>query len=270
MKHFLVICFIATTAFGQDAQVKGRQLIDDAVKALGGEKFLSVQNRIETGRAYSFAFDTLSGLSVARFYTRYIPLDPSKSGMELAQQEHQGLNKNEAFYRLFREEGGWEVTFRGPTKLEKEQVERYHDSILHNVFYILRNRLQEPGMIFEARGSDVIENTPMNLVDIIDSKNRVVTAYFHPTTKLPLRQKWDWRDPETRERFEEVTRFARFRNVDGTQWPFQTNRERNGRKTYEMFADTVVINQVIDERRFAIPDASSLPFKTSTDTKKKR
>lgn len=268
MKQLLAICVIAASALAQDAQVKGRQIVDDAVKALGGEKFLAVQNRIETGRAYSFAFDQLSGLSVARFYTRYVSIDPAKSGIELAQQEYQGLGKEEAFFRVFREEGGWEVTYRGPTELEKEQVARYHDSTLHNLFYILRNRLKEPGMVFEYRGSDVIENTPMSIVDIIDAKNRVVTAYFHPTTKLPLRQKWEWRD-ETRERFEEVTRFSRYRAVDGTQWPFQINRERNGKKVYEMFSDAVVINQNIDEKRFAKPDATTRPFKTPTVTKKR-
>jgi hypothetical protein len=268
MKHFLVICFIAASAFAQDAQVKGRQIVDDAIKALGGDAFLTVQNRIEAGRAYSFFFDQLSGLSKANFYTRYIPLDPTKSGVELAQQEYQGLSKEEAFYRLFREEGGWEVTYRGPKELEKEQVSRYHDSVLNNIFYILRNRLKEPGLVFEFKGSDVIENTPMNLVDIIDSQNRVVTVYFHPTTKLPLRQKWAWRDPQTHERMEELTRFSRYRDVSGTQWPFQVNRERNGRKTYEMFSDTVLINQTIDEARFAIPTVASRPFKTSAPKKK--
>jgi len=269
MKHFVVICFFAAVSFAQDAQVKGRQIVDDAIKALGGEKFLSVQNRIESGRAYSFSFDQLSGLSIARYYTRYIPIDPPKSGRELAQQEHQGLGKNEAFFRVFRQEGGWEVTYRGPKELEKDQVTRHQDVTMHDIFYILRNRLKEPGLVFESRGSDVVENVPMNLVDIIDSQNRVVTVYFHPTTKLPLRETWTWRDPETRERMEEVTRFARFRDVSGTQWPFQTNRERNGRKTYEMFADTVVINQPIEEIRFAIPKADTRPFETSTNKKKR-
>lgn len=270
MKPLAILCLAAVAACSQDIQAKGKQIVDDAVAALGGEKFLSVQNRIETGRAYSFYQNQLSGLSVARFYTRYVPVDPAKSGIELAQQEYQGFGKDEAFYNLFREEGGWEVTYRGPVKIEKELVERRRDSTLHNLFYILRNRLREPGMIFEFKGSDVIENTPMNIVDIIDSKNRVVTAYFHPTTKLPLRQSWVWRDPETRERNEEITRFARYREVAGTQWPYQVNRERNGRKIYEMFADAVVINQRIDEKRFAIPDENSRPIKTSTDTPRKR
>ena len=269
MKHLVVICLVAVTAFAQDAQVKGRQIIDDAVKALGGDKFLSVENRIESGRAYSFAFDRLSGLSIAHLYTRYIPTDPSKSGIDLAQQEYQGLGKDEAFYRVFLEDGAWEVTYRGPTELEREPARIHRDTAMNNLFYILRNRLKEPGLVFEYKGSDVIENIPLNIVDIIDSQNRVVTAYFHPTTKLPLRQKWAWRDPETRERNEEITRFSRYREVSGTQWPFQVNRERNGKKIYEMFADGVAINQVIDEKRFAKPDATSRPFNGSKAPKKR-
>jgi hypothetical protein len=226
-----------------------------------------VQNRIERGRAYSFFLDQLSGLSRANFYTRYVPQDPSKSGVELAQQEYQGLDKEEAFFRLFREEGAWEVTYRGPKEMEKEQLPRYRTTVLSNVFYIFRNRLKEPGLVFEFKGSDVIENTPMNIVDFIDAQNRVVTVYFHPTTKLPLRQKFVWRDAD-KERNEDVTRFSRFRDVSGTLWPFQINRERNGRKIYEMFSDTVTINQSIDEQRFAIPNAATRPFKP-TDTKKR-
>lgn len=270
MKRVVLLCLLATAAFAQDAQVRGKQIIDDAVKALGGDKFLNMQNRIETGRAYSFFQNNLTGLAIARFYTRYVPVDPGKAGEVLAQQEHQAFTKDEGYFNVLREEGGWEVTYRGPKPLEKEQVDRHRDSTMHNVFYILRNRLKEPGMVFEAKGSDVIENTPMNIVDIIDSKNRVVTVYFHPTTKLPLRQVWVWRDPETRERNEEVTRFARYREVDGVQWPYQVNRERNGKKVFEMFDDDVKINQNIDEKRFAVPDANTKLFRTSTDSKKKK
>ena len=67
-------------------------------------------------------------------------------------------------------------------------------------------------MIFESHGSDVIENQPVDVVDITDSQNRVVRVYFHQTTKLPVQQSWVWRDPETKEREEEVTRFSRYRD----------------------------------------------------------
>lgn len=261
MKPFVFLVLASVLSFGQDMQVRGRQIVDDAIAALGGEKFLNVSTRIETGRAYSFYQSRLSGLSVARFYTRYVPVDPSKSALEIAQQEYQAYGKDEGFFTLFRQEGGWEVTYRGPTEIAEDQVRWHHDSTMHNIFYILRTRLKEPGLVFESRGGDILDNVPVNVVDVIDSTNRVVTVYFHPTTKLPVRQSWVWRDPQTRERNEEVTRFARYREVDGTQWPFQVNRERNKQKVYEMFAESVTINPTIDDKYFAIPTPSTRPFK---------
>jgi hypothetical protein len=270
MKGVILLWTAAALGWGQDAQMRGRQIVEEALAALGGEKFLSVETRVETGRAYSFFQDRLTGLAVARFYTRYVPVDPAKTGSVVAQQEHQALGKDEGFYQLFRDDGGWEVTYRGPTALEKERVERWRDSTLHNVFYILRVRRREEGLVFEWRGSDIVDNTPVNVVDIIDAQNRTVTVYFHPTTKLPVRQQYIWRDPQTRERNVEVTRFSRYREVGGTQWPYQVHRERNGRKIYEMFADSVEVNVKIDERRFATPDASSRPFGTPNPPRKKR
>ena len=258
MKATMLVLLLAT-ASAQDVQVRGKQIIDETLKALGGEKFLSVTNRIEEGRAYSFYNEELSGLSVAKFYTRYVPV--AKPGLELAQQERQAFGKDEYYFVVLREEGAWEVTFRGPKPLEKDQIDRHHNSVMHNIFYILRNRLKEPGLVFESRGTDVIDNMAMNVVDVIDSENRVVTVYVHAATKLPMRQDWVWRDPVTRERNVEVTRFSRYREVAGTQWPFQMHRERNGQKTYEMFAETVTINQKLDDAIFAIPDASARPKK---------
>ena len=83
--------------------------------------------------------------------------------------------------------------------------------MLNDVLYILRVRLHEPGIIFESQGSDVVENQPVDVVDITDSQNRTAGLYFHQTTKLPVQQSWVWRDPETKDRNEEVTRFSRYR-----------------------------------------------------------
>jgi hypothetical protein len=257
----LVMGLLAAAALtsAQDIQVRGKQIIDETIQALGGDKFLNVQNRVETGRAYSFYNSELSGLSVAKFYTRYVPEE--KPGAKLAQQERQAFGKDEYYFVVLREEGAWEVTYRGPKPLEPDQIRRHHDSVTHNIFYILRNRLKEPGLVFESRGTDVIDNMAVNLVDVIDVENRVVTVAIHTITKLPVRQDWVWRDPVTRERNDEVTRFSRYREVAGTQWPFQMHRERNGQKTYEMFADTVTINQNLEDDLFAIPDDSTRPQK---------
>src|SRR5579871_6658460 len=161
-----VVAFFACTMLmtGQGQQPgdqRARKVIDDAVAALGGDKFLKVEDRVESGRAYSFYREELSGLSVAKIYTRYTTVAAGKSGEELGVRERQAFGKNEDSAVIFREDGAWEVNWRGSKELEKDRFERYRDSTLRNVFYILRERLNEPGLAFDWRGSDVWENQPV-------------------------------------------------------------------------------------------------------------
>ena len=255
MKFVLSFLLLAAAAPAQTtAEVRGKKVIDDAVAALGGEKFLKMEDRIESGRAYSFYREELNGLSIATIYTRYITVAAGKTGEDLGVRERQAFGKNEEYgYTLFREDGAWEVTFRGAKDLPKDRIERYHDTTLANIFYILRFRLHEPGMIFESRGSQVVENEPVEVVDITDSKNRVVTAYFHRITKLPIRETWVWRDEKTKDRNEEIERFSRYREVTGVQWPHQITRERNGEKVYQIFSESVKINQDLTDNLFSVP-----------------
>jgi len=253
----LAILFSSGIAAGQpkgqpvpNADQRGRRVIDDAVAALGGSKFLTMEDRIESGRAYSFYHEQISGLSIARIYTRYVTVAAGKTGEDLGVRERQAFGKNDDWAVIFREDGAWEVTFRGSKELPKDRFERYRDSTLRDIFYILRQRLDEKGMTFESRGLDVYENQPVEIVDITDSQDRTITAYFHQITKLPVGQMYSWRDPKTRERNDEVSRFARYREVNGIEWPHQITRERNGDKVYEIFSESVTMNQDLTDDLF--------------------
>jgi len=264
MKYALLL--VSLTAFAQTAaEQRGRKLIDQAVQALGGEKFLKMEDRVESGRAYSFYRDELSGLSLAKIYTRYITVAQGKTGEQLGVRERQAFGKGEDNSVLFNENGAWEITWRGAKELPKERFERYRDTTLRNILYLLRQRLHEPGMIFEARASDVFENQPVDIVDITDAQNSMVTVYFHQSTHLPIRQVYSRRNAETKDRDEEVTLFSRYREVNGVQWPHQMRRERNGEKVYEIFADSVAINKDLTDDNFVLP-----PQGAATAPKKKK
>jgi hypothetical protein len=247
------VLLFTTLGFAQSGDAHAKRVIDDAVAALGGQNFLTMQDRIESGRAYSFYHDRLSGLSVAKIYTRYITAAKGKSGEELGVRERQAFGKNEDAAELFTESGAWQVTWRGTKDLPADQFERYRESTLHNILYLLRQRLDEPGLIFESRGSDVFENLPVNIVDITDSENRVVTVYFHQSTKLPVRQVYTRWNPLTKERDQEETSFARYRDAGGVQWPHEIMRLRNGEKVYQIFSETVVVNQDLADNLFSLP-----------------
>ncbi len=251
----------AMAAAETPAGAKGKKVVDDAIAALGGDNFLQMQDRVETGRAYSFYRDDLSGLSIAKIYTRYITVNPTKSAHELGVRERQSFGKNEDSAVVLREDGGANITYRGPKAIPMEEFERYRETTLHNIFYILRQRLHEAGMEFESRGSDVVDRMPVEIVDIIDAENFVVRVYFHQVTKLPVMQSFSRLDPKTKDRDEEVTRFDRYRDNHGIQWPQQITRERNGEKIYQIFAETVSFNQDLTDDLFSISATPTTPRK---------
>jgi hypothetical protein len=91
------------------------------------------------------------------------------------------------------------------------------------------------------------------VVDIIDADNNVVTVYFQSSTKLPLRQMFVRRDPVTKERFAEESVFSKYRDVGGgVQWPYNITSFRNGNKVFEIFSDTVTINQNLSDHLFTL------------------
>jgi hypothetical protein len=259
MTRTLLMILCATTVWGQTSQERGKRVVTEGLAALGGERFLAMEDRVETGRVYSFYREELAGLSQAAIYTQY--LLPTGTGPEtIAVRERQSYGKmakeglKEISAVLFSEGRGYEITFRGARPLPDDTLERYKATTYHNVFYILRMRLNEPGMTFEGKGIDVWMNQPVEIVDIVDARNDVVTVYFHQSTKLPVRQLYYRRDPKTNVRIEEVTEYGKFRDVGGgVQWPLTLVRTRDGEKIFEMFSESVVINQNLSGDLFILP-----------------
>jgi hypothetical protein len=250
MKHLVILLAAASLLPAQTNAERGKRIVDEALAALGGDRFLAMNDRVEAGRAYSFYRDRLTGLSLAKIYTRYGTPAPNS----LTVRERQAFGKNEDAIVLFLENDAYQLTFRGAKPIERERLERYRESTMRSVLYILHQRLKEPGLVFESQGSDIFANTPVEVVNITDSENRTTTVYFHRTTKLPVRQVFYRRDPETKERIEEVTLFTKWRDVGGgVQWPFNILRERNGEKIFEIFSDSVTINHNLSDDLFTLP-----------------
>src|SRR2546425_842084 len=97
MKFFLLLFSLVavTPVTAETIQERGKRTIDEAVAALGGEAFLNMADRIETGRAYSFYREELSGLSIARIYTRYLTRPEPPVPDYIGVRERQTFGKNE-------------------------------------------------------------------------------------------------------------------------------------------------------------------------------
>jgi hypothetical protein len=160
---------------------------------------------------------------------------------------------------LYADGTGYEVTFRGARPLADAVIKQFKTATLHNIFYILRQRLGEPGLTIDSHGSDFFENRPVEIVEIGDADNEVVTVYFDQLTKLPTRQFYTRRDPIDNSKIEEASTFSKYRDVGGgVMWPFAVRRERNGEKIFEMYSETVKINQDLKDSMFKLPQGLKL------------
>ena len=255
-----ILCVLAAACVGvparaaETAQDRGKRVVQEALAALGGDAFLKMEDRVESGRAYSFYRGELQGLSVARIYTRYVtPPAVPKTG-DVYVREREAFGKDEADFVLFTDEGAWEVTFRGATPLDDKRVANFRDSTRRNIFYILHSRLKEPGLSFYSQGSDRWENRPVEIVEITDANGDTETVYFDAFNKLPVRQTFRRKNTEYKDFDTETTLFAKYREIGGgVKWPFDIRRDRNGEKIFEMYSDSVEINKNLTDNLFTLP-----------------
>jgi hypothetical protein len=240
-------------------QEKGKRVVLEALEALGGLKFQGMRNRVESGRAYSFYRERLTGLAVARVYTKY--LDPARTAPLIpAQVQRQTFGKKEDEIILYNDKAvGYILTYRGAKPMPAERNRRYRESAIRNILYIISSRMNEQGLDFMSKGQDVIDNNPVELVDIYDSLNRSTLVAFHRSSKLPLQQTYSYQDQVTKNRADEVIFFSKYRDVGGgVQWPFHVERTRNGEKAAEIFAEHVEINQDLPNTLFEIPPGMTI------------
>jgi hypothetical protein len=266
MKTIGLSLLLVLSAAGQSREARGRELVNTAVEKLGGARFLGMKDKTEIGRVYSFYREQLSGLAKAIIYTRYLTTpDPPRTG-EIYVRERTSYGgsvddrKKEDYAVMFDENSGYQITYRGARPIADDILTRYRDTVRRNIFYILRHRLKEPGLIIEHLGSDVDDNQPVERVRFTDSENESVEVLFSKATSLPVKQIFYRRDPKTRERNEEVTRFDKYRESAGVMWPHVIMRERNGERIFQLFSELVEINTGLTDELFALPgDIKMLP-----------
>jgi hypothetical protein len=246
------ITFAQSPANSPDA---GRKMIDKTVAALGGERFLNMRNRVATGRIYGFFHDQISGRELVKSYASYLP-SPSAAG--LAIEERQLLGKKLDYSNLFTPTGAWDITFRGARSYPPDDWSRYVRTTRNDILYILRCRLNEPGMQFEYIGSDIYVSRHMEIVDIIDSTDQTVRVYLDHNTMLPMHETYAWFDEKTREHNDAAADYDKYRDAGGVMWPFVVERQRNGYKVFQLFADTEQVDQSLPPGIFDLPPGAQV------------
>ena len=229
-------------------QERGKRVISRCLQALGGDAFRQLPGMLQTGSAYSFYEGEISGLSPAKIYTKYLD-----AGQPFREVQRQVLGKKEEEAVILTAKEGWDLTYRGAEPLSTDRIERYRETLLTDIFYILRIRFDEPNTSWFSKGADVVENQPVEIVDFYDSENRNVTVWIHSSTFLPVKQLFKRWDPVYKERRDEITRFTKYGDAGGgVMWPHTIQRDREDQKIFQLYADSAKVGTFPDSM-FQLP-----------------
>ena len=123
----LILC--ATGAHAEGSQERAKRVIDEAIAALGGNAFLNMTDRAESGRVYAFYREKITGLATATIYTRYGTVSDSHG---LAVRERDSFVKGdksnkEEYADLFTDKGAWDISYRGIRPLPEDRLPRFKE-----------------------------------------------------------------------------------------------------------------------------------------------
>jgi len=204
---------------GQTNQQKARAVIDRMIAALGGQAYLNVQDSYSQGRYGRFHNDAMVATNLFYRYWKWPDFERNE------------LTEARDVVYLFLDDKEYEVTFRGGHEMNPDKDESVKQGLIRRRFTlakVLREWLKDPGTILLDEGPALAEGQMTERITIINSKNDAVTLMVSTDTHLPVQKVFSVRDPQTRERDEEVEIYGGWRVVDGVNTPWSVQTKRNG------------------------------------------
>jgi hypothetical protein len=218
---------------------KARELINQAIAALGGSAYLNIQDVSQEGRSYSFHHGepTSVGILYWRFY-KY----PDKDRVEVTKQR-------DVVY-IYNGNRGYEVTYKGTRAVEEKDLVNFLRRRHYALDQILRNWINAPKTALFYEGSAVAADKPAEQVTVLNANNEGVTLYFDSYTHLPVKKSFSWRDPSDKERNREEEIYDNYRPVQGVMTPYRVTGFYNGDMSSQRFLNSVTYNKGLSDSMF--------------------
>jgi hypothetical protein len=242
------ICFPGAPRVGaQDSQflmpeqsaAKAKQLLQQAIEALGGSAYLNVRDATCTGRLGQFDHaGNLTGFGAFVDYTQ----PPYRDREE-------NLPKRNII-QVFNGDKGWTLDRGGVADAPEADLADFQETIKKDIDNMLRHRIHEPGMIFRYGGRDIVDLKQADWIELVDADNRTVRIAFASDTHLPIRKTVETRDPRTQMKSSEIEYYSNYHPIGGVQTAFQITRERNGIKILQVFFDRCDYNTNLSDSLF--------------------
>jgi hypothetical protein len=243
----------AQFASSKDESVqKAYTLLNQTIRALGGDAYLNVQNMQTEGRTYGFYHGQPSGMGTVfwRFWQW-----PDKERIEFTKQRDVA--------ELFVGDKGYEITYKGTATQETKDMDDYLRRRNHSLEWVLRHWLPEPKTMILYAGTAMVERNLADQVSVLNGDNDSVTISIDSTTRLPVKVSYSWRDPVDRQFDDESIVFSNYKPVQGVQTPYSTVRNLNGEMANQRFITSAAYNTNMSPTLFETKGITYNPGKQS-------
>jgi hypothetical protein len=235
---------------------KAREMLDQAIRALGGQAYLTARDKQEQGRVYSFYHGRPTSNGVQ--YWRFVEY-PDKERVEVTPQRD--------IAQIYVGDKGYEVTYKGPRAIEKKDMDDYVRRHRLSLEVILRTWVNDPSVALFFDGAALAGNLAAQKVTLINAKDESVSLYFDIDTNLPIMKSYSWRDPVDHEKNTEEETYNGYRVIQGINTYFGFTRYFNGDMQTERFINSASYNQGLTPAMF---DANSGYNPMKVESKKKK
>jgi len=218
---------------------KAKEMIQQAIQALGGQAYLNIRDREQSGRTYTLHHgqQNSNGLLFWSF-------------TEFPDKERFELTKERDVAELFIGDKGYEITYKGVHFMEEKDLVEYLRQRHFSLDAVLRSWVNQPGVIFLFEGNAIAAQHETFKVTLINPKDESVTLYLDTDTHLPIKKSFTWRDPVDRQKNLEEEVYDNYKPVSGIMAPNNVTRYFNGDMSRQRFYFTVTINQGLDQAMF--------------------
>src|SRR5581483_6151265 len=218
---------------------KANSVIEEGIKALGGQNYLTIRDREQQGRGYAFHHGRPSGAG-GLFW----------SFSEFPDKERVEFTKERDIAQVFVGDKGYEITYKGPHPVEQKDLDDYLRRRHFSLDTVLRTWVNDPSVVLLFEGNAIAAEHPALQVTLINAQNESVTLYFDNETHLPVKKSFEWRDPTDRQKNLEEEIYDNYKPVSGIMDPYSITRFFNGDMTNQRFLNSVTINQGLDPAMF--------------------
>jgi hypothetical protein len=225
---------------------KARAVLDQTIETLGGDWYLTYQNKEETGRYYPLYHGRTNSTGIP--YNYYIEY-PDKDRFEVlrlkdihvipGQIDIGGVKSKKVDLVLIHNgDKGYETTYKGTSAQEPEDLQNYLRRREHSLEWIFRKWIRDPNVAWFYDGQSVVDGKECEGVTLLNRQNDSVSVYLDMNTHYPVKISYSWRDLKDKQKNVEDEVYDNYKLVQGIWTAHSITRYYNGETSQQRFINT--------------------------------